>query len=116
MNEPSNDWLARCVRVRGVWACGWRGPDHSLVAHTVAPDFPLERLEHAWRCVADTFQVLRHHRLPALCLRWTFEHALLFCLMRPEGTSLMVFTTRKPQDLDLEQLQALFDEFQSRPG
>ena len=70
-------------------------------------------MENAWRCVADTFEVLKHHRSPALHLRWVFEQALLYCVFRPDGVCLMVFTTRKPQELDATGLQTMFEEFQT---
>ncbi|MBI5387383.1 MAG: hypothetical protein HZA90_22200 [Verrucomicrobia bacterium] len=112
MNDPLHQWLAERAQTPGVQACGLRYPDHTTVTHSTAPNFPPDALENAWRCVADTFQVLKHHRLPAVHLRWVFEHALLYCLTRPDGVCLTVFTSRKAQEVDAAALQAMFTEFQ----
>lgn len=112
MKEQLNQWLTARAPVAGVQVCGLRHPDGTTFTERRELNFTPEAAENAWRCVADTFQVLKHHRLPALSLRWVFEASLLHCRMRPDGTCLMVFTTRKPQDLDLAALQALFDEFE----
>jgi hypothetical protein len=113
MKEHLHQWLSQRAEVPGVHACGLRFPDHTTSTHIREPSFPPDALENAWRTVADTFQVLKHHHLPAVNLRWVFEHALLYCLTRPDGTCLMVFTTRKAQELDAAGLQAMFVEFQS---
>ncbi len=112
MKERLNQWLTERAGVAGVQACGLRHADHSTFTQVRAPDFAPEGVENAWRCVADTFQVLKHHRFPAVNLRWVFEHALLYCLTRPDGICLMVFTTRKAPELDAAGLQAMFTEFQ----
>lgn len=116
MKERLNQWLAERASVTGVQACGLRHADHSTFTQSRSTDFAPEALENGWRCVADTFQVLRHHRLPAVNLRWVFENSLLYCLTRPDGACLMVFTTRKAQDLDAAGLQAMFSEFQELAG
>lgn len=113
MRARLNQWLAARASVAGVQACGLRHADHSTFTQSHVPDFPPDGLENTWRCVADTFQVLKHHRFPAVNLRWVFEHALLYCLTRPDGTCLMVLITRKAQELDGAGLQAMFDEFQN---
>ena len=111
MNERLNQWLTQFAQVAGVQACAVRYPDQSTFTETREASFSREALENAWRCVADTFQVLKHYRAPALHLRWIFQHSLLYCLTRPDGICLLVFTTRKPQELDAPRLQSLFEEF-----
>jgi hypothetical protein len=114
MKEQFNEWLKQQAQVAGLQACGLRYPDQSTFTEVRDLGFTREGLENAWRGVADTFEVLKHQQSPALHLRWVFEQSVLDCLTRPDGIVLMVFTTRKPQELDVAGLQALFMEFQNR--
>lgn len=113
MKEELHQWLSERAGVPGIQACGLRFSDHTTYTQIRESNFPSDALENAWRTVADTFHVFKHHRLPAVNLRWVFEHALLYCLTRPDGTCLMIFTTRKPQELDAAGLEAMFLEFQN---
>jgi hypothetical protein len=114
MKEQWNQWLLDQARVSGLHACGLRHADQSVFTLSCSPAFPPEHLDNAWRCVADTFQVLKHHRIPAVHLRWVFEHALFYCLNRSDGMGLMVFTSRKAQELDSDGLQKIFAQFLER--
>jgi hypothetical protein len=111
MKDRFHQWLSQRASVTGILACALRFPDHTTRTEIRQSDFSREGIENAWRCVADTFQVLKHHRSPGVHLRWVFEQALLFCLTRPDDICLMVFTTSKAQELDVLGLQAMFDEF-----
>ena len=113
MKEQLQQWLSERADVPGIQACGLRFSDHTTCTQIREPSFSPDALENAWRTVADTFHVLKHHRLPAVNLRWVFEHALLYCLTRPDGICLMVFTTRKAQELDAASLEAMFEAFQN---
>jgi hypothetical protein len=117
MKDRFNQWLSQHAQVAGVQACALRYPDQTSFTEVRASNFSRDALENAWRCVADTFQVLKHYRVPAADLRWTFEHSLLYCLNRPDGVYLLAFTTRKAAELDAPGLQRLFVEFQEfAPG
>ncbi len=111
MKAQLNQWLSSWVPVAGLQALGLHHPDQTTFTRVIDPTFPSEGLECAWRSVADTFQVLKHHQCPALRLRWSFEHSLLHGLARPDGTCLMVFTTRRHPELDAASLEALLLEF-----
>ncbi len=112
MSPDFKTWLGRRAQVAGVQACGVRLGGETLAAEVWEPDFSHHGLESAWRCVVDTFQVLRYYQAPAFHLRWLFEQSQLHCLSRDDGACLMVFVTRKPHDLDAAGLEAMFAEFQ----
>ena len=111
MKEILNDWLERNAHQPGVLACGLSYPDKSTCTRAAAANFSNEALENAWRCLADTFQVLKHHRLPAVRLCWVYEHCYLHCATRPDGIFLALFTARK--DVDAVEVNRLLSEFQS---
>jgi hypothetical protein len=113
MKEALSQWLSERPPLEGVQATGLRDADATTATRIADPSFAHEGVENAWRCVADTFEVLRHHHCEAYSLRWRFEHSALHCLLRPDGICLMVLTTSKLQELDLAGLENLFREFQA---
>jgi hypothetical protein len=113
MNDAFQQWFGQRASIAGVQVLGLRHLDQATSTRIEDPTFPIDGVENAWRCVADTFQVLQHRGCPAINLRWVFEHSLLYCLRRPDGACLMVFATPKAQELDAAGLQALFLEFQN---
>jgi hypothetical protein len=112
MTDEFHPWLSRSAQVRGLQAIGLRQADQSTLTVIQDPTFSSEGVENTWRCVADTYQVLKHHRCPVIHLRWSFEQSLLFCMMRPDGICLMILTTSRLEELDAAGLEAIFHEFQ----
>ncbi len=116
MSEQLMSWFSQRPPPAGAQATGLRYADQTTVTRITDPAFSREGIENAWRCVADTFQVLKHHHCEALRLRWRFEHSLLHCLAHPDGACLMVFTTSKLEELDTAGLEKLFREFDELGG
>lgn len=114
MNEIYNDWLVRSSRQPWVLGGGISYPNKTFFTHPVAPNYPKESLDNAWRCLADTVQVLKHHRIPAARLRWVYEHCHLHCAIRPDGIILALFTARKA--VDEVEVDRLLSEFQLLEG
>ena len=114
-NEPIKNWLTQVPPVRGLLACGVRFTDGLALSQSHSCDCPLAALEHAWRCVADTFEVLAAYRQPATRLRWRYELAHLHCARRPDGTLLGLFVTARSADLDAATIERLMAEFESLP-
>lgn len=113
MKETLNLWLSRHARLPGVLACLLRYPDGTVFAQAWADGFAGRSFEHVARGLADTFQVLQFNRIPAMHLRWVYQHALLYCARRADGTCLAVFTAREGGQTDPQALQELFEGFQS---
>ena len=100
LKEGLENWLDSIPPLAGVLACGMRMPDRSTVNRSFDDGFPDASLDNAWRCVADTLQVLRSQRLPGRRLRWTYENHLLQCAVRSDGAFLGIITTSQREELD----------------
>lgn len=113
MKSVITKWLKERTGTPGVLACGVQFPDASSCSQSHSPQFSPPVLEHTWRCVADTFQVLKlQQHFPATRLRWIYEHAYLYCAQREDGLCLGVFTAKDPAALDTGALEQLLGEFQ----
>jgi hypothetical protein len=110
-------WLNGKPKLAGVYGWGIRLPDKPVFSESYSELYPLSALENAWRCVADTLQVIRLHRFPDRRLRWVFEHGWLFCSVRPDGAFLGIFTANQADQLDWAAVESMLDEFlQLNPG
>jgi hypothetical protein len=113
MKGTIKEWMFERPRVTGVLACGVRFPDKTALNESYSRDFPVVALDNVWRCVADAYQVLPLHRIPAVRMRWVYEKALLYCVRRSDGIILGLFTSRNPEELDssgVERMCAGFEE------
>lgn len=113
MKEAVRSWMAHNPRVPGLLAYGVRFPDKSSLSESYSPDFPLEAMENAWRCIADTYQVLTLHRLPVARMNWVYERSLLTCVRRNDGIILGLFLAARERSRDTNNLERLVAEFQS---
>ncbi|MCI0535971.1 MAG: hypothetical protein L0Z50_12165 [Verrucomicrobiales bacterium] len=108
-------WIQSVPSVSGVRACGIRFPDRTSVNRSFRDGFPDLALDNAWRCVADTLQVLRSLRCPVQRLKWVFERHWVYCAVRSDGLFLGVFTSSEPDDVDRTGLDRLLDSFLALP-
>jgi hypothetical protein len=113
MNDRIKNWLAQVPAVRGLLASGVRFADGTALSQSYSCDCPMAALEHAWRCVADTFEVLAAYQQPATRLRWRYELAHLQCVRRNDGTLLGLFVTSRSADLDAAAVERLMTEFEA---
>ena len=112
MNPLFNDWLQENSKTDGILGCAIRYADKSCFSLTNHQDFSPSNMELAWRCMADTFRVLRLHKKSVFRMRWVFERADLDFAARNDGICLGVFTTREPAAaVAPEKLARLFSEF-----
>jgi hypothetical protein len=113
MKDILQPWLAQRTQVSGVFACGIRFPDKTSLTQSWSQEFPNDALENAWRCVSDTFQVLKINFFPNDNIRWVYENAFLYCGRRSDGICLAIFTSKDPQLFDEELIEGLFEEFRA---
>ncbi len=116
MKDVINQWFEQCVPFEGIQACGIRHPDQSTTSKSWASwaDGSEEAvLDSAMRTVWDVLQLLHVNKIPPARLRWVYDHALLYCERRGDGTCLSVFTLRDEQSFDREGLERMFSEFQA---
>ena len=106
-------WLAERTQITGVLACGIRFPDKTSLTQSWSNEFPVESLENAWRCVSDTFQVLKINFFPNEQIRWVYENAFLYCGRRYDGIFLAIFTCKDPDVFDQENIEQLIVEFRA---
>lgn len=111
MKEAFQQWLEHLAATPGLLACGVRFPDRNSLNRSWSAEFPNSALDHAWRCVADTFDVLRLNQLPEMRLRWVFSHAVLYAERRPDGVLLGLVTTRDPWGEDVSGLEQIVTDF-----
>ncbi|MCS7337948.1 MAG: hypothetical protein NZ739_06870 [Verrucomicrobiae bacterium] len=79
MEPVANDWLDKALGLDGVYAAAICAPDGTARSRATneSPDIPA--IEHAVRCAADVFAVLRFQKIPAKWLRLEFDNAHLYC-------------------------------------
>jgi hypothetical protein len=113
MKHIFHQWLDQLPAIPGVLACGVRFPDRSSMNRSWSGEFPDDALDNAWRCAADTFDVLRLHQLPERRLRWLFGRHALHCEKRADSIFLGVFTTKVLQDEDDISFKQIVADFHS---
>jgi hypothetical protein len=113
MNPQLQQWLVSKPPLAGIYAWGIRMPDQTTCTQSFSEAFAVPAIENAWRCVADTLQVIHLSRFPDRRIRWVFEHGWLCCAVRLDGSFLGVFTTNQIDRADWTGLEGLLMEFQS---
>lgn len=116
MKEIFNHWLSVHGRFKGVWACGLRYPDTTTFHQSYIEELPEPELAKTWRYLADTYQVLNLHRIPALRLRWVYANAWIHCVRRSDGILLGLLTSTNPNEVDQAGLETLIKEFEELKG
>ena len=111
MKDAFNQWMTAAAEFQGFMACGVRFPDQTVMTHTTLDDLEPPTIEIALRGLADTFQVLEVHRIPATRFRWVYQQGSLYCIQRPDKILLGVFTSRS--DLDASALESFINGFLS---
>lgn len=101
MSSPWAAWFEALPSFAGLLAAGVRVPDQATHSKSWVGSWPEAALANAWRCVDDTFRVMRLHRFPTRQLRWTYAEALLTSVRRDDGSLLTVLTkTELSQDAE----------------
>ena len=113
MKEPLQQWVSQRARLPGVLACGLRFADKTCFTESWSSDFPVQNLDHAWRCASDAFQVLKINLVPHEYVRWVYEKAFLYCARRDDGICLGVFTAKDTQTCDPAAVGRLMSEFRA---
>ena len=112
MKEEIHNWLTDKVRLAGVLACGIRAPDRKTFIRSQTPQFNQAALEHACRCLSDTFSVLNSNRFPSQMIRWVYQNHLVYGVVRDDGHCLAILAPRAEPVLRSDTLEAVVGEFQ----
>jgi hypothetical protein len=113
MREHFNSWLTEKMKVAGVLACGVRAPDRKTFTRSGSNQFTPVGLEHACRCLADTFQILNSNRFPSGLIRWVYDNYFVYGSMRTDGICLAVLSKREGSSLQPADLESIVAEFQN---
>ena len=113
MREQVHNWLTEKMRLAGMLGCGIRSPDRKTFIRSASPQFTPVALEHACRCLSDTFQVINSNRFPTQLVRWVYENYFVYGFIREDGHCLAVLTRRHEGTLHPEDLETIVAEFHS---
>jgi hypothetical protein len=92
-------WLGALPPFAGLMAAGVRSAAQTTDSKVWTEGFSESALANAWRCVDDTFRVMRLHQFPTQQLRWTYDQAVLTAVRRADGCLLLVLTqVEQPQE------------------
>jgi hypothetical protein len=114
MNASFHHWLAQCVSMPGMVACGLRPPDEKPVCHSAEPGCPPEVMER----ILDQFENMRAagftEDLAPRWATWTFDQGRIRFVERPDGWLLGVVV--RPESGAAQSLDLLSLEFLSLPS
>jgi hypothetical protein len=109
-------WFEALRPFAGLLAAGLRLPDQTTITKVWAEPYGEAALANAWRCVDDTFRVMRLHRLPTRQLRWTYAYAILTAVRREDGGLLMAMTQPDGSPESNQVLATWLETFLDEPG
>ncbi len=115
MKEQIHNWLTEKMRVTGLLGAGIRCPDRKTFIRSGSAQFTPVALEHACRCLSDTFQVINSNRFPVQLVRWIYENYFLYGFIREDGHCLALLTRRHEGTLQPDELENIVAEFHSLP-
>jgi len=116
MNATTNQWLDKSLRLPGVLAAATYRSDSAVTVQSLSPDFEPPAIEHAVKCAADVFAVLRFQQLPAEWLRWEFEKASFYCVCRNDQRGLGLFISKDPRQVNAAEIERFLTEFSHSGG
>jgi hypothetical protein len=115
MKEQIQNWMTEKMRVVGLLGCGIRCPDRRTFIRSASAQFTPVALEHACRCLSDTFQVINSNRFPVQLVRWIYENYFVYGFIREDGNCLALLTRRHEGSLQPDDLETIVAEFHSLP-
>jgi hypothetical protein len=113
MKENIHNWLTEQMRITGMLGCGIRCPDRRTFTRSASAQFTPVAMEHACRCLSDTFQVISSNRFPVQLVRWVYENYLVYGFMRDDGLCLALLTRRHEATLQNADIENIVAEFHS---
>ncbi|MBM3824172.1 MAG: hypothetical protein FJ404_15010 [Verrucomicrobia bacterium] len=116
MKQVLNRWIANHARVPGVLACGLHYPDRTVFSQSMNVAYPPIVLDPVWRCLADTFSVFHHHRIPSEFVRWQYQDAHLYAAIRSDNICCGIFVVQDADTSVHATLRRLLREFKAIPA
>jgi hypothetical protein len=85
--------------------------DGTVFSRSFSEEYPQPELNTTWLRLAETVQSLSLCRVNPQRTLWTFEHAQLQFVLRPDGTALGLVTVAYPMPADPKWVESLVQEF-----
>jgi CheY-like chemotaxis protein len=82
-NPALAGWMRQSPPLPGEILRGIRFADRTFVCDHDSTEYPLPATEVAWRCLADTYDVLAANQIKPDHLVWHYQHAALHCVRHP---------------------------------
>lgn len=111
MNISATDWLDKALQLDGVTAAAICSPDGAETAKVKEQNTDVAAVEHAVRCAADVFAVLRFQKIQTQWLKFEFEKAHFYCITNADGHCLGFFVSKDGQPHPTNQLEQFIAEF-----
>ncbi len=90
-------------------------PEHGVTCDAEPGNIPRSLLGHACRDVSDAYEVLEVHGLQPECLKWTYEHVVVYCTHRSDGLVLAAMVPRS-ELVEEAALTAMLNDFRALPA
>lgn len=111
MNASATNWLDKALELEGVTAAAICAPDGAATAKVKEQNTDVAAVEHAVRCAADVFAVLRFQKIQTQWLKFEFEKAHFYCTTNIHGHCLGFFVSKDSQPHSTNQLEQFIAEF-----
>jgi hypothetical protein len=106
---PVRAWLKGLLPAPQVSGWGLWFPERTTLTSSFSDRHTIGVLDNGWRAVADLYNVLFAHRIPAHRIQWDFELARIYSQRRPDGLIFNLFAKRSTAPDD--SLTRLLDQF-----
>lgn len=113
MRDNITDWLDKALQLDGVAAAAICTLEGTVIAKAKDQNTDTAAVEHAIRCAADVFAVLRFQKIQTKWLRFEFEKAHFYCATDTNKHCLAVLVPKDNQLPGLAQLEQFIAEFAS---
>ncbi|MFM1944482.1 MAG: hypothetical protein RI897_3464 [Verrucomicrobiota bacterium] len=110
---PPQDWLAHHNQTPGLLAAAILSPQQPVANQSNHPDYPAETLQHAWQSLHELLSSLPNYQLNPWQVRWIFEEAQIYTLIRPDQYTLATLLPKDPALLDTSAIENIFTQFKS---
>ncbi len=114
MSSDISLWLERALELEGVTAAAVCLPDGTAVSKAKMQQLDTAAVEHAVKCAADVFAVLRVQKIPTQWLRFEFDTAHFYCATNPEKICLGFLIHKGGQPAGAERHEQFLAQFASQ--
>ncbi len=118
-SQPNNpipspqDWLAQHSQTPGLLAAARRAPPPTGANPSNPPNNPTRTLHHPRQSLHELLTSLPDYQLNPWQVRWIFEEAQIYTLIRQDHYTLATLLPKDPAHLDTSAIETIFTQFKS---